>query len=131
MERILIIEDDPNINRILKHTLEKEGFETIVATNGFDGLKMAREENPSLIILDIMLPSLTGFEVSALLKRDEQYKKIPIIVLTCLTSELSVKTGEEVGADMYITKPFDMKFVVQGVKDVLNKYKEKNGSKEI
>lgn len=115
-KRVLIVDDEPDIVEAIKFRIEAEGIECIEAFDGEDALAKARSERPDLIILDIMLPKMNGYKVARLLKFDEAYKKIPIIMLTARAQEKDIKTGEETGADEYMTKPFDMEQLVEVVK---------------
>ena len=103
---ILIVEDETNIVDILSFNLEREGYNTIEAYDGQTGLQLAREQNPDLILLDLMLPQMDGFEVCRRLRADGS--SIPIIMLTAREEEADKVMGLELGADDYITKPFAM-----------------------
>ncbi len=107
-KRILIIEDYPHIVDILRMRLESSGYEVLAAYDGKEGLQKAREEQPDLIILDIMLPKLNGFKVCRLLKFDAKYKHIPIFMLTSRKKSSDIETGKETGADEYIVKPYEI-----------------------
>jgi DNA-binding response OmpR family regulator len=98
-----------------------EGFNVLVSYNGEDALNQARKENPDLILLDLMLPKLDGYKVCRLLKFDERYKHIPILMLTAKTQIKDKLLGKETGADEYITKPFDIDELMKKVKTYLNK----------
>jgi DNA-binding response OmpR family regulator len=98
-----------------------EGFDVLVSYNGEDALNQARKEKPDLIILDLMLPKLDGYKVCRLLKFDEKYKHIPILMLTAKTQEKDKILGMETGADDYITKPFEMDYLMEKVKAHLSK----------
>ena len=104
-KRILIVDDEPHIIKVLTVRLEKAGYEVIAAIDGQETLNKVRKEMPDLIILDLMLPGIDGYKVCRLLKFDERYKHIPIIVLTARVEEEDRKRSMEVGADEYITKP--------------------------
>ena len=112
MKRILIVDDEQDIVESLKFVLEVSGFTCYCAYNGEDGLRMAKELSPDLIILDVMMPKINGYKISRLLKYDKKYKDIPIIMVTARSQEEDKLIGEETGADEYITKPFDLDFVV-------------------
>ncbi len=105
--KILAVEDEEVSLELLVLRLENEGYEVITAGDGEEGLKLAREEKPGLILLDLMLPKLDGFKVCRMLKFDNRYKHIPVIMLTALAEEKDINLGGAVGADDYITKPFD------------------------
>jgi two-component system OmpR family response regulator len=106
MAKILIVEDDRNLLDTLKYNLRKEGYNTIAAFDGAEALDVARREKPDLIILDIMLPKLSGFEVCRILRKE---MTIPILMLTAKTEEVDKIVGLEIGADDYMTKPFSMR----------------------
>ena len=114
MERtILVIEDEQNINDILTFSLGKEGYKTLSALDGLKGLEMARTENPDLILLDVMLPGLDGWEVC---KKVREQSQVPIIMLTAREDEVDKVLGLELGADDYITKPYSMRELAARVK---------------
>ena len=100
--------------------LEGADFICYCAYNGEDGLKLAKEIIPDLIILDVMMPKINGYKISRLLKYDNKYKNIPILMITARSQEEDKLIGEETGADEYITKPFDLDEVVKKVKEYLN-----------
>jgi two-component system response regulator VicR len=112
--KILIVDDERAIVDILKYNLEKNDFETVCAFDGPEGLRLAREADPDLILLDIMLPGMDGFEVCRTL-RDEG-NNVPIIMITAREEETDKVFGLELGADDYITKPFSMREVVARVR---------------
>lgn len=118
-KRILITEDSPTILAIVAETLQGAGFEVIAASDGQDALAKARKENPDLIILDLMLPKLDGYKVCRMLKFDEKYKQIPVIIFTARGEDSDKKLGQEVGADAYITKPFDPEVLLAKIKELL------------
>lgn len=119
--KVLIIDDDKHICMILKDYLQFEGFEVIVAYDGDEGLKKVKEENPSIIILDIMLPKLNGWEVCQKLRPENN---IPIIMLSAKNKDRDRITGLELGADDYVSKPFNSKEVVARVKAILRRSKK-------
>ena len=118
--KVLIVDDEPDIVESIKFNLELENIECMEAYDGKEGFSKVRKENPDLIILDIMLPNMNGYKISRLLKFDESYKHIPIIMLTARTQANDIKLGEETGADEYVTKPFDMDMLVALVKKYLS-----------
>ena len=120
-KKILIIDDEPDILELLVLRLEANGYEVTSATDGQKGLDKARNENPDLIILDLMLPSIDGYKVCRMLKFDERFKKIPIVLFTARTQEADMKLGQEVGADAYITKPFEPNILLSKVAELLKK----------
>ena len=111
---ILIVEDETNIVDILSFNLEREGYNTIEAYDGQTGLQLAREQNPDLILLDLMLPRMNGFDVCRQLRADGS--AIPIIMLTAREEEADKVLGLELGADDYITKPFAVRELMARVK---------------
>ena len=120
-ERILLIEDEPDIAEVLQYNLEKEGFEVETARRGDAGLEAVRRDNPDLILLDLMLPGLDGLELTRLLKRDAATSRVPIVMLTARGEEVDRIVGLELGADDYISKPFSPREVVLRVKAVLRR----------
>lgn len=124
MKKILLVDDEQDIVETLKFVLESEGYTCYCAYNGEDGLKLAKEIIPDLMILDIMMPKINGFKISRLLKYDAKYKNIPIIMLTARSQESDKQIGEETGADVYITKPFDLEEVLSTVARLINKNEE-------
>ena len=120
-KKILVVDDEVDLVETVRFPLEIEGFNVLVAYNGEEALNQARKENPDLILLDLMLPKLDGYKVCRLLKFDERYKHIPILMLTAKTQEKDKVLGMETGADEYITKPFEMDYLLKKVKEYLNK----------
>ena len=113
MQKILVVDDEKNIADIVVYNLKKEGFETIEAYDGEKGLELAFSANPDLILLDIMMPGLDGFEVC---RRVREKSQVPIIMLTARVEEVDKVLGFEQGADDYITKPFGVKELIARVK---------------
>ena len=120
-KKILVVDDEADLVETVRFPLEMEGYHVLVSYNGEDALSQARKENPDLILLDLMLPKLDGYKVCRLLKFDERYKHIPILMLTAKTQEKDKVLGLETGADEYITKPFDIDVLMVKVKSYLNK----------
>lgn len=120
-DKVLIIDDEEHIVELIKYNLETNGFQTFEAFNGVDGLKMAKEENPDLILLDLMLPGIDGLEVCKRLRSDDKLKNIPIIMLTAKSEEIDKILGLELGADDYITKPFSVRELSARIKAVLRR----------
>ena len=118
-KRILIVDDERDIVETIQFMLESEGLECLTAYDGEDALLKARTENPDLILLDIMLPKINGYQVCRLLKSDEEYKHIPIIMLTAKVQESDKFWGKESGADDYVTKPFEMEKLIQKIQGYL------------
>jgi two-component system alkaline phosphatase synthesis response regulator PhoP len=118
-KRILIVDDEPDLLETIQINLELEGYECLVAYDGFRGYERAQKEKPDLIILDVMLPGMNGYKVCRLLKFDEKFKHIPIIMLTAEAQEKDRLTGKETGADLYMTKPFSADKLLAKVKEYL------------
>jgi DNA-binding response OmpR family regulator len=118
MDRILVIEDDPTLLETLEYNLARQEYEVYTAVDGTNGLKMAREVAPDLIVLDIMLPGLDGLEVCRIVRQETN---VPILMLTARTEEIDKVVGLEVGADDYLTKPFSMRELLARIKAQLRR----------
>ena len=118
---ILIVDDEDDLRSMLKFRLEAVNYEVSEAIDGQEGLNKARTENPDLIVLDLMLPRMDGYKVCRMLKFDEKHKHIPIIMFTARATDKDKKVGEEMGAEAYITKPFEPKMLVDKIKELLEK----------
>jgi DNA-binding response OmpR family regulator len=116
--KILIVEDEATLLEALRYNLEKEGYMVVTAVDGIQALDLARSESPDLIILDIMLPKLDGFEVCRILRKD---KTMPILMLTAKDEEMDRVIGLELGADDYMIKPFSMREFKARVKAILRR----------
>ena len=116
--KILIVEDDPNILEALKYNLGKEGYATLTAVDGVQALELARVNKPDLVILDILLPQMSGFEVCRILRKE---MTVPIIMLTARDDEIDKVTGLDLGADDYMTKPFSMRELMARVRAMLRR----------
>ncbi|MHB1242658.1 MAG: response regulator transcription factor [Gaiellaceae bacterium] len=103
---VLAADDDPLIRELIQFRLERSGYAVVTAENGDDALRLARERRPDLVVLDVMMPGLNGYEVTRRLRADEETRRIPIILLTARVQEADVAQGFEAGADDYLTKPF-------------------------
>ena len=120
-KRILLIEDEVDMVYALTLQLEAINCEVLSAADGQMGLDIARKEKPDLIILDLMLPKMDGYKICRMLKFDERYKQIPIIMFTARVQDQDKKLGQEVGADAYITKPFDSKALLDKISMLLKR----------
>jgi DNA-binding response OmpR family regulator len=118
-KRILVVDDEVDLVEMLIVRLEANDYEVLVAYDGQEGLDKARTLKPDLIILDIMLPKLDGYKVCRMLKFDEKYKQIPIILFTARAQESDVKLGEEVGADAYVAKPFEQNILLKKIAELI------------
>lgn len=123
-KKILIVEDDSDIASMIEYNLREEGFDTRIVGNGLEALTVAKMFHPDIIILDIMLPGLNGFEVCKKLKSDEKTSSAAIIMLTVKASETDVVLGLELGADDYVTKPFSPRVLIARVKSILRRETE-------
>jgi len=123
-KRILVVDDEVRILTVVQKRLESVGYEVITAQNGMDGLRRAREESPDLIVLDLIMPNISGYHVCGVLKRDITYKHIPILMLTARSQEKDIQQGIEAGADAYMTKPFDHAALLAQIADLLAKGEE-------
>ncbi len=118
-KKILIIEDDPSALRFIEYTLEQEGYQVLAATNGLVGIRKAQNEEPDLIVLDIMLPGIDGFEICHRLRTEPQTAQLPVLMLSAKVQEVDKATGLKVGADDYLTKPADPSEIVSRVETLL------------
>lgn len=121
---ILIVEDNPQTVKLIKFILEKNEYSTISAKDGEEGLQMAREKKPDLIVLDLMLPGMDGYRVCEILKANPKTKEIPILVLTALDTGADFEKALEKKADWYITKPFEPQHLLKRVNYLIEKRKE-------
>lgn len=127
-EKILVIEDDRDILELLTHQLSGEGYAIDIAESGEDGLRIARSEVPDLILLDLMLPGIDGYDTCRILKNDSRTELIPIIMLTAKSEEQDIVTGFEAGADDYITKPFSISVLSARIETVLGRLPESSAA---
>ncbi|KMT21422.1 response regulator transcription factor [Clostridium cylindrosporum] len=128
-EKILIVDDELHIIELLKYNLESNGYKVIFAQTGKEAIKLATEKRPDLILLDVMLPEMDGFDVCKNINKSKETEGIPIIMLTAKGEELDKILGLELGADDYITKPFSVRELIARIKAVLRRnFKEENTS---
>ncbi|MDA2913897.1 response regulator transcription factor [Acidobacteriia bacterium AH_259_A11_L15] len=121
MKRILIIEDERDIVKVVRHNLEREGFQVASAYDGSTGLAEAKKSPPHLLILDLMLPVLSGLDICREIRSDPKIKRLPILILTARSEEADRVVGLELGADDYVTKPFSPRELVARVKALLRR----------
>ncbi|MFA5320607.1 MAG: response regulator [Candidatus Omnitrophota bacterium] len=114
-KKVLLVDDEPELLEMVKMRLEANNFEVITASDGQDALGIVRRVRPDIVILDIMLPKLDGFKVCRMFKFDDKYKSIPVILLTARVRETDRKTASEVGADAFITKPFEPQALLSNI----------------
>ena len=121
-EKILVVDDEEHIAELISYNLTSNGYKVITANNGIDAIKLAIEEKPSLILLDLMIPGKDGYDVCKEVRGNSEVKNIPIIMLTAKSEELDKILGLELGADDYITKPFSVRELLARVKAVLRRF---------
>jgi two-component system alkaline phosphatase synthesis response regulator PhoP len=117
--RILLVDDEPSIVKMVGKRLEVEGFEVVVAIDGQEALTKAQGEHPDLIILDLMLPKLNGYEVCTMLKQDTRYQQIPIVMFTAKAHEKDEKLGMECGANAFVRKPFRAQELLEHIRRLI------------
>ena len=122
IKKILIVDDDPHIVRMLQTCLERETFEVLTAGTGADGLACATAQQPDLIVLDVMMPKMDGFETLRKLKADATTDKIPVIMLTAKVQDADVLNGWKTGVHLYLTKPLEPVVLIKHVKCILQSH---------
>ena len=130
-EKILVVDDEDHIVELISYNLINSGYKVITANNGIDAVKLAKEENPRLMLLDLMIPGLDGYDVCKAIRSDNDTKDISVIMLTAKGEELDKILGLELGADDYMTKPFSIRELLARIKAVLRRTKSLGGSEEI
>jgi two-component system alkaline phosphatase synthesis response regulator PhoP len=121
-QKILIVDDEAHIRMLIEQTLEEledEGVEFLTAENGEIALEIIQKENPQLVFLDVMMPKMNGMEVCRRVKKELELNNVFIVLLTAKGQELDRQRGQEVGADVYMTKPFDPEIILSKAKEVL------------
>src|SRR5712675_667418 len=121
MKRVLLIEDDRDIVELVRYNLEREGFQVAAANDGATGLVQVRKSPPDMLLLDLMLPKLSGLEICRDIRRDQALNRLPILMLTARGEEADRVVGLEMGADDYVTKPFSPRELVARVKALLRR----------
>jgi two-component system, OmpR family, alkaline phosphatase synthesis response regulator PhoP len=127
MAYILAVDDEPNIVRLIQVTLERHGYKIDTAKNGAQALSKIRANRPALVVCDVMMPEMDGFELLSTLRRDPLYADLPMLMLTAKVADQSVMEGYSRGADMYLTKPFNPMELVQFVQRILGYQDEEKG----
>jgi two-component system alkaline phosphatase synthesis response regulator PhoP len=122
---ICIVEDEEDIREMLEIQLKREGYTVLSAETGESGLRLIREHSPQLVLLDLMLPGMDGFDVCRAMRAQKNTRTIPVIMLTARGEEADIVTGLEIGADDYVTKPFSLRVVVSRIKSVLRRGEQK------
>jgi two-component system alkaline phosphatase synthesis response regulator PhoP len=119
---VLVVDDEVDLLDLLRYNLEREGFRVALAENGVEGMEMARQEHPDLIVLDIMMPGLDGIEVCRRLRSDAVLRNIPILMLTARTEEEAQVKSLDVGADIYLSKPVAIPVLISQIKALLRTF---------
>lgn len=119
MAKVLVVDDDPTILRLLQVNLEMEGYEVVTASDGSQALQRIRELQPDLVLLDVMMPELDGWQVCEQVRREPDLQHIPVVFLSARAQDADVGRGHEAGADAYITKPFDPLALVELIRDLI------------
>lgn len=117
--RILVVDDEADVLLVVERRLRLAGFQVLTAATGSDGLNAARREMPDLIILDLMLPGIDGYQVCAMLKRDIRFRDVPIIILSARSQIKDMDTAMQCGADAFVAKPFDHQVLLSHVQSLL------------
>ncbi len=118
-KRILVIDDEPNLLEVIRLRLEANDYEVLTAQDPLAGLEIAKEEMPDLIIMDVIMPKVNGLRLLRILKREDETKDIPVIILSVKWHDNNHKAGVDAGADYYLTKPYDPKELLDTVKKAL------------
>jgi DNA-binding response OmpR family regulator len=129
--RVLVVEDERDVADLIRYNLTKEGYDVVVAPTGADALKQAREVHPDLVLLDIMVPQLNGWEVCRRLKQDVETKNIPVIMVTGRVEEGDKVLGFEMGADDYVTKPFSPRELLARIRAVARRGRPGDAEKKV
>jgi two-component system alkaline phosphatase synthesis response regulator PhoP len=129
-EKLLIVDDEADFVTTLSERLEAKGFDIVKAFDGEEGLRKARSEKPDLIILDIMMPRMGGYDVCRKLKIDDNFKDIPVLMLTAKFEPNDIEFGKEMGADAYVTKPVELELLLCKVTALLRMKNTKVNSKD-
>lgn len=119
MPKVLIVDDDAGIRRLLATFLDREGYQTIQAEDGLEGVDLAKKNHPDLIILDVVMPKMDGLTAARLIKFYKPLSQVPLVFLTAKDAEKEIELAQEARAEVYITKPFDVRQVITVVKDLV------------
>src|SRR6202161_623243 len=130
MKRVLLIEDDRDIVELVRYNLEREGFQVAAATDGASGLAQIRKTPPDILLLDLMLPKLSGLDICKEIRRDTSLNRLPILMLTARGEEADRVVGLELGADDYVTKPFSPRELVARIKALLRRVEAPGGAEK-
>lgn len=119
--KIIIIDDEPEMAELLKIDLEEEGYQVSIANDGRAGLALVKGMQPDLVVLDVMMPKMNGYEVLKAIREDGIVKDVPVVMLSAMGLTKEVQKGLDLGATEYILRPFDAEFLIQKIKGILNK----------
>jgi DNA-binding response OmpR family regulator len=119
MTKVLIVDDEPNILMSLEFLMKKQGYKVFIARDGEEALDIVKDEHPEVVVLDIMMPQVDGYEVCTFIKAHDTYAHTKVIFLTAKTKPEDIEKGKEVGADAYMTKPFSTRNLMKKVKEML------------
>jgi DNA-binding response OmpR family regulator len=119
MKKILIVDDEPNILMALEYTFKKNNFEVFIARDGQEALDILKNQQPDIIILDVMMPNVDGFETLKQIKNDERLQHCKVLFLSAKNKEKDIEKGLELGANLYVVKPFSIKKLVEQVRELL------------
>jgi len=128
--KVLVCDDERHIVRLIQVNLERQGYTVVTAFDGKEGLEKVRAEKPNLLVLDVMMPYMDGFEVLKNLRRDPETENLPVVMLTAKAQDKDVFEGYHYGADMYLTKPFNPMELVTFVKRILSSGEDGGGPKK-
>lgn len=129
MERLLIIEDEADIREVLEYNFRQAGFDAVATASGQEGLRLFRERPPQIVLLDLMLPDISGFEVCKAMKRE--HESVPVVMLTAKGEEVDRVVGFELGADDYVVKPFSVRELILRVQAILRRRKSEPTPQDI
>ena len=119
MKKVLIVDDEPNILMSLEFLMKKENYQVFIARNGAEALAIIADEKPDAVILDIMMPEVDGYEVCEKVKTSEETKDMKVVFLSAKSKEADIQKGYDMGADLYLTKPFSTRKLVKEVKSLV------------
>ena len=118
--KVLIVDDDPGIRMLLSKFLQREGYETVMAQNGLEGVEFAKKHQPDLIVMDVVMPQMDGLTAARLIKFYKPLSNVPILFLTAKDAGKEIELAQAVRAEVYITKPFDVRQVIDVVRETLS-----------
>ena len=130
-QTVLVVDDERDIVELVRHHLQQAGFRVLTAADGRQALEAARRGTPDLIVLDVMLPALSGMEVARLIRQDEKTRRIPILMLTARGDEVDRVVGFEIGADDYVVKPFSPRELVLRIQAILRREAEEDSARPL